>query len=95
LTDNGTEFTDKFTSKKNKASGDHNFDKACSEDKIDHRLTAPFTPKTNGMVERVNGTIKGATIKTTTYESKDELKIDLDKFLVYYNLNRRHSGLKR
>ncbi|MCF6204370.1 MAG: DDE-type integrase/transposase/recombinase [Methylococcaceae bacterium] len=95
LTDNGAEFTDKFTSRKNKASGNHAFDIACIDDHIDHRLTAPFTPKTNGMVERVNGTIKDATIKVLTYKNETELKADLDKFLVYYNLNRRHCGLKR
>ena len=67
LTDNGAEFTDRFTSRKNKASGNHTFDIACIEGHIDHRLTAPFTPKTNGMVERVNGTIKDATIKVLTH----------------------------
>ena len=95
LTDNGAEFTDKFTCKKNKASGNHDFDMACIESNIDHRLTAPFTPKTNRMVERVNGTIKGSTVKVLTYENETELKADLDKFLVYYNLNRRHGSLKR
>ena len=95
LTDNGAEFTDKFTNRKNKASGNHEFDMACIEEHIDHRLTAPATPKTNGMVERVNGTIKEATIKVLTYKDKTELKADLNKFLVYYNLNRRHGGLKR
>jgi transposase-like protein len=95
LTDNGAEFTDKFTNRKNKASGNHQFDMACIEGHIDHRLTAPATPKTNGMVERVNGTIKDATIKVLTYKNEAELKADLDKFLVYYNLNRRHGSLKR
>ena len=80
LTDNGAEFTDKFTCKKNKASGNHDFDMACIEGNIDHRLTAPFTPKTNGMVERVNGTIKGSTVKVLTYKNETELKTDLDKF---------------
>jgi len=68
---------------------------ACINDHIDHRLTAPATPKTNGMVERVNGTIKNATIKVLTYKNETELKADLDKFLVYYNLNRRQGSLKR
>ena len=68
---------------------------ACINGHIDHRLTAPATPKTNGMVERVNGTMKNATIKVLTYKDETELKADLDKFLVYYNLNRRHGGLKR
>ena len=95
LTDNGAEFTDKFTSGKNKASGNHCFDSACIDDQIDHRLTAPRTPKTKGMVERVNGTIKNATIKTVTYKNEAELKADLSQFLVYYNLNRRHGGLTK
>jgi len=47
------------------------------------------------MVERVNGTIKNATIKTVTYKNEAELKADLSQFLVYYNLNRRHGGLTK
>ncbi len=95
LTDNGAEFTDRFTRKKNQAGGNHQFDEACAEDKIEHRLTAPYTPKTNGMVERVNGTIKDKTLKAITYNNVIELKADLDKFLIFYNLNRRHGSLKR
>ena len=55
LTDNGLEFTDRFVAKGKKVSGNHKFDKWCAKEDIDHRLTAPRTPKTNGMVERVNG----------------------------------------
>lgn len=54
LRDNGLEFTDKFARGNNKPSGNHKFDREC----IEHRLTAPATPKTNGMVERANGIIK-------------------------------------
>ena len=85
LTDNGAEFTDKFTCKKNKASGNHHFDMACIEGNIDHRLTAPFTPKTNGMVERVNGTTKNSTVKVLTYENETELKADLGSVDVLQN----------
>ena len=67
LTDNGLEFTDRFVAKGKKVSGNHKFDKWCAKEDIDHRLTAPRTPKTNGMVERVNGTIKNATVKCTTF----------------------------
>jgi len=58
-------------------------------------LTAPATPKTNGMVERVNGTIKNSTIKVTEYENIEELKEDLNKFLIYYNINANLGGLKK
>lgn len=62
---------------------------------IQHRLTAPFTPKTNGMVERVNGTIKNNTILKTQYHSLQEMKNDLSKFLTFYNLYRRHGSIRK
>ncbi len=93
LTDNGLEFTDRFARGNKEPSGNHKFDKACQEYSIEHRLTAPATPQTNGMVERVNGTIKGATIKAETYQSIEELKKSLNQFLIFYNTNRRHGGL--
>jgi len=95
LTDNGLEFTDKWARGKGFVSGNHKFDVECSIDEIEHRLTAPYTPKTNGMVERVNGTIKNTTIKAQEYKDIDEVKKDLDKFLIYYNFNRRHGSLRK
>jgi len=95
LTDNGLEFTDRFVRSRKKVGGNHLFDQACLEEKIEHRLTAPATPKTNGMVERVNGTIKAGTIKATQYDTIMELEEDLKRFLLYYIFNRRHGGLLR
>ena len=102
LTDNGLEFTDKWARGKGFVSGNHIFDKECScidehegQQAIEHRLTAPYTPQTNGMVERVNGTIKNATIKAEDYASIEELKVELNKFLIYYNFNRRHGSLRK
>jgi len=45
----------------------------CKENNIDHRLTKPNTPKTNDMVERVNGTIKNGTILKEIYANKNEM----------------------
>ena len=102
LTDNGLEFTDKWARGKGFVSGNHIFDKECSlqDDKskqqaIEHRLTVPYIPQTNGMVERVNGTIKNATIKAEDYTSIEDLKVELNKFLIYYNFNRRHGSLRK
>ena len=64
LTDNGLEFSNRLLKSKTGKSCQKpsKMDVKCLENNIQHRLTAPFTPKTNGMVERVNGTIKTNTI---------------------------------
>lgn len=59
LTDTGKEFTDRlFGLRKRAQSGKHEFDKLCAELGIEHRLTPPRSPQTNGMVERFNGRIE-------------------------------------
>ncbi len=58
LIDNGKEFTDRlFASQAREPSGNHGFDPLCQERGIEHRLTQPRTPRTDGMVERLNGRI--------------------------------------
>lgn len=97
LTDNGLEFTNRLimSKKGNLCTKDSLLDIKCKENNIEHRLTKPCTPKTNGMVERVNGTIKNNTILLNTYENQTEMQYDLDGFLVYYNINRRHGSLRK
>lgn len=97
LTDNGLEFTNKLLkSKKGKyCTKPSLLDEFCTENNIEHRLTKPATPKTNGMVERVNGTIKNGTIKRNQYQNIEELETDLKAFLIAYNSIRRHGGLRK
>lgn len=97
LTDNGLEFSNKlYKSKKGKECGKLSlFDKKCETKGIKHRLTRPNTPKTNGMVERVNRVIKSATILKNEYKNRTEMEQELGKFMVYYNTQRRHGGLFR
>ena len=47
------------------------------------------------MVEKANDIIKTGTIKKTNYESIDQMNDDLMRFLVRYNLYRRHGSLRR
>jgi len=59
LTDNGKEFTERlFGLRKRVATRQHEFDTLCSTLGIEHRLTPPRSPQTNGMVERFNGCIE-------------------------------------
>jgi transposase-like protein len=97
LTDNGLEFTNRLLKSKtgNTCEKESKMDVKCRENGINHRLTAICTPKTNGMVERVNGTIKKATILKTKYKSETEMEEDLTKFLMNYNFYRRHGSLRR
>ena len=43
----------------------------------------------------VNGTIKDATIKATTYANVRDMKADLALFLLFYNFNRGHGSLRK
>ena len=55
----GKEFTDRlFGLRKRAATGEHEFDTLCTTLEIEHRLTPPKSPQTNGMVERFNGRIE-------------------------------------
>ncbi len=97
LTDNGLEFTNRLLKNKKGeyAAKPSKLDVVCQQNDIDHRCTKPFTPKTNGMVEKANDIIKKKTIKKTRYNSLEEMNVDLMRFLVHYNLYRRHGSLRR
>jgi transposase InsO family protein len=84
LTDNGSPFTDRFTSKGRVPSGQHVFDLACQASEIEHRLCPPRHPQTNGMVERFNGRISEL-VKQTRFLSAAELDDTLQHYLSTYN----------
>ncbi len=65
------------------------FDMICEAHGIDHRLTKPNHPWTNGQVERMNRTIKEATVKRFHYDSHDQLRTHLSDFIAAYNFARR------
>ncbi len=65
------------------------FDMICEANGIEHRLTKPNPPWTNGQVERMNRTIKDATVKRFHYESHDQLRMHLADVMAAYNFARR------
>jgi len=96
LTDNGAQFTYKLLAKhlKPKDTKIHKFDEICNKNQIEHRLTEFRHPWTNGLVERMNRTIKEATIKIYFYENLNELKKHLELWLKYYNYEKQLKSLK-
>ena len=77
LTDNGMAFADlpkNRTGPTRRYLGPHIFDRVCAENDIEHRLTKPYHPWTNGQAERMNRTIKEATIKAFHYPDLDALR---------------------
>src|SRR5213075_2841242 len=100
LTDNGAEFTDRFAvDMKNKPpgrpSGHHPFDLVCANHRIDHRLTRPYRPQTNGLVERFNRRITEAIgrepkrgIARRTFPCHADRDAFLNRFVADYNRTR-------
>jgi transposase InsO family protein len=105
LTDNGTHFTDprgetwspaeiREMIERKEPFRAHAFEYACAIADIDHRLTKPKHPWTNGQVERMNRTIKEATVKRFYYETHDQLRCHLADFVAAYNFAKRLKTLK-
>jgi transposase InsO family protein len=105
LTDNGTHFTDprgqtwspaeiKELIHRGELFRAHAFEYACALCGIDHRLTKPRHPWTNGQVERINRTIKEATVSRYYYETHEQLRTHLDHFVAAYNFGRRLKTLQ-
>ncbi|MFG6417387.1 DDE-type integrase/transposase/recombinase, partial [Roseateles sp. DC23W] len=84
LTDNGSQFTDRFTSKAREPSGKHHFDVRCKALGIEHRLCPPRHPQTNGLVERFNGRISEV-VQQTRFNSGAELEATLTAYCKTYN----------
>jgi transposase InsO family protein len=91
LTDNGIQFTNH---ERHIYAFEHIFDRVCREHQIEHRLTKVKHPWTNGQVERMNRTIKDATVKRFHYDNHDQLREHLENFISAYNFGRRLKTLK-
>ena len=91
LTDNGIQFTcpPRYKDGPTATYMTHMFDMRCQENGIEHRLTKIRHPWTNGQVERMNRTIKDATVKRYHYNDQAQLSAHLDDFINAYNYARR------
>jgi transposase InsO family protein len=70
------------------------FDMRCRENGIEHRLTQVKHPWTNGQVERMNRTIKEATVKRFHYDDHLQFETHLADFVSAYNFGRRLKSLR-
>ena len=72
----------------------HAFEYACAKNDGEHRLTRPRHPWTNGQVERMNRTIKDATVRRYHYDNHDQRRAHLADFVAAYNYARRLKTLR-
>jgi transposase InsO family protein len=96
LTDNGIQFTDLPKNRVGLSARwrAHMFDMLCNAAGIEHRLTKPNHPWTNGQVERMNRTLKDATVNRYHYGTHRQLKEHLQAFLMAYNFAKRLKTLR-
>jgi transposase InsO family protein len=89
LTDNGREFC---------GTERHPYELYLALNEVEHRKTKVRSPRTNGFVERFNGTVLEEFFRPAMhaklYESVEALQADLDAWLVHYNRERPHLGYR-
>jgi transposase InsO family protein len=99
LTDNGMAFADLPKNRGRHPEleamfGGHIFDRICNEHGIRHRLTKPYHPWTNGQAERMNRTVKDATVKVFHYADREALRAHVLAFVAAYNFAKHLKALR-
>jgi transposase InsO family protein len=92
LTDNGVQFAQ--LERGTGLTFPHIFGRVCQDNGIEHRLTKPYHPWTNGQAERMVRTIKEATVKSFHYASINELRRHVHDWLTAYNFAKQLKALK-
>lgn len=90
LTDRGTEYCGR--------ADQHDYQLYLAINDIEHTKTKVRHPQTNGICERFHKTILQEfyqpALRRKIYSSVEELQVDLDEWLNYYNTERTHQGKK-
>lgn len=86
MSDNGPEFRGSLVK-------DHPFETMCNELGIRHIYTQPYRPQTNGKIEAFWKILKNEFFYPNSFESKEDLVMNLGNFLFEYNHLRKHGGL--
>ncbi len=96
LTDNGTAFTDqpRYRNGPTALLGGHPFSRVCRANGIKHKRTKPYHPWTNGQAERMNRTIKEATVKAYHYATHEDLEAHVRAFVAAYNFAKHLRALR-
>lgn len=71
----------------------HAFMKLCRENNIEQRFTKVKHPYTNGKAERVLRTLMQMWHRKTVFKSREHRKIELIRFINWYNTVKPHQGL--
>ena len=88
LTDRGTEYCGKLEN--------HPYQLYLDLEDIDHTRTKAKSPQTNGICERFHRTIQeefySIVFRKKVFQSIEELQVELDAWIEWYNRERTHSG---
>ena len=88
LTDRGTEYCGRAEH--------HDYQLYLALNDIEHTKTKAKSPQTNGICERFHKTVLQefyqVTFRKKIYASVEELQVDLDQWITYYNTERTHQG---
>jgi transposase InsO family protein len=86
MSDNGPEF-------KGVLSKEHPFETMCQELGIKHIYTKPYHPQTNGKIEAFWRILKDEFFYPNSFDSREDIILNLGNFLFEFNHLRRHGGL--
>lgn len=93
MTDNGSEFCSSSRDKVKQKQ--HSFETILAVFRVKHKRTRPYRPQTNGKIERFWRILQDECLaKQEKTLTKEELIVEITKFIYYYNYQRRHGSLE-